>query len=135
MKTINVPATMEQLERVQEFISEELEAYDCSVKAQFQIEMAVEEIFANIVHYAYNPSIGEATICCEIYEDPLRVTIQFLDDGKPFDPFAREDADTSTDALEEREGGLGILIVKKSMDEVSYSYADGKNVLTILKML
>ena len=68
-------------------------------------------------------------------DDPLRVVIQFLDHGKPFDPLAREDADTSEEALMERIGGLGILLVKETMDEVSYSYEEGKNILTILKKL
>ena len=63
------------------------------------------------------------------------MVIQFLDHGKPFDPLAKEDADTSEEALMDRIGGLGILLVKETMDEVSYSYEDGKNILTILKKL
>ncbi len=72
---------------------------------------------------------------CEILEEPLRVVIQFLDSGKPFDPLAREDADTSEEGLMSREGGLGILLVKNTMDDVQYSYEGGKNILTILKKL
>ena len=56
-----------------------------------------------------------------------------MDDGVPFNPLEKEDADTSREALEEHEGGLGILLVKKNMDDVTYSYVDGKNILTILK--
>ena len=135
MKTLTVPAELEQLQNVQDFIAEELEACGCPMKAQFQIEVAVEEIFVNIVSYAYRPEVGEATIRCAVEEEPLQVTIQFLDHGKPFDPLAKEDADTSGDALEEREGGLGILLVKKSMDDVRYDYENGKNILTIRKRL
>ena len=135
MKTLTVPAELEQLQNVQDFIAEELEACGCPMKAQFQIEVAVEEIFVNIVSYAYRPEVGEATIRCAVEEEPLQVTIQFLDHGKPFDPLAKEDADTSGDALEEREGGLGILLVKKSMDDVRYAYENGKNILTIRKRL
>ena len=134
MKTLTVPAELEQLQNVQDFISGELEAFDCPMKAQFQIEVAVEEIFVNIVSYAYRPEVGEATVRCAV-EEPLQVTIQFLDHGKPFDPLAKEDADTSGEALEEREGGLGILMVKKSMDDVRYDYENGKNILTIRKRL
>ena len=61
--------------------------------------------------------------------------IQFLDHGKPYDPLAKEDADTSPEALEAREGGLGILLVKKTMDDVQYVYEGGKNILTIQKKL
>ena len=100
-----------------------------------QIAVASEEIFVNISSYAYDPSIGPAEVRCEVLEDPLRVVIQFLDHGKPFDPLAKEDADTSEEALFSREGGLGILLVKETMDDVSYTYQDGKNILTIKKNL
>ena len=135
MKTLTVPAELSQLSAVQDFISGELERCRCPMKAQFQIEVAVEEIFVNIVNYAYRPEIGEATIRCAVDEDALQVTIQFLDHGKPFDPLAQADADTAPQALEDREGGLGILLVKKSMDDVSYAYEGGKNILTIRKRL
>lgn len=135
MERITVPASLDQLDTVQEFISEKLEQYACPMKAMMAIEIAVEEIFVNIANYAYRPEVGEATVCCEVNEDPMEVTIQFLDHGKPFNPLEKEDADISQDALLEREGGLGILMVKKSMDSVSYSYENGKNILTILKKM
>lgn len=135
MKSIIVPAVQEQLDTVQAFVESELETKDCTPKVLFQISIAVEEIFVNIASYAYRPDVGEAEVCVEVCEDPLRVVIQFLDRGKPFDPLAKEDADTSPEALERREGGLGILIVKKSMDAVTYSYENGKNILTIEKNL
>ncbi len=135
MREIIVPAAEEELTNVQEFVTSQLEAVNCPAKAMFQIELAVEEIFINIVSYAYRPEIGEATIRCEICDDPLRVIIEFQDHGKRFDPLAREEADTSKDALMEREGGLGIFLVRKSMDAVEYRYEDGKNILTISKNL
>ncbi len=135
MESITVPASLNQLDTVQEFVSERLEQYDCPMKAMMAIEIAVEEIFVNIANYAYRPEVGEATVCCEVSQDPLKVTIQFLDHGKPFNPLEKDDADTSQEALLEREGGLGILMVKKSMDSVSYSYENGKNILTILKKM
>ena len=59
--------------------------------------------------------------------------VQFIDNGKPFDPLAKEDADITLSAEEREIGGLGILMVKKSMDVVEYSYEAGKNILTIKK--
>ena len=135
MDQITVPAKTEQLDRVQEFVTEHLECHDCSMKVMMQIEIAVEEIFVNIANYAYQPESGETTIGCEVSGDPLTVVIQFTDRGRPFDPLVKEDADTSRDALIEREGGLGILMVKKSMDEVGYAYENGSNILTITKKL
>lgn len=135
MKDITVNATLDNLEVVQDFVRGELESQECSMKIMMQIEIAVEEIYVNIVHYAYNPTVGEATIRCEVTDDPMQVTIQFLDSGMPFDPLAKEDADITLSAEERNIGGLGIFMVKQSMDEVNYEYKDGKNVLTIKKVL
>ena len=135
MKNITVEATLENLEVVQNFVSEELENQGCPMKVMMQIEIAVEEIYVNIVHYAYNPTVGEATIRCEVTDNPMQVIIQFLDSGVPFDPLAKKDADITLSAEEREIGGLGIFMVKQSMDEVNYEYKDGKNVLTIKKVL
>ena len=135
MKDITVDATLDNLEVVQNFVSEELESQGCSMKVMMQIEIAVEEIYVNIVHYAYNPEIGKATIRCEVTDNPMQVIIQFMDSGVPFDPLAKEDADITLSAEEREIGGLGIFMVKQSMDEVSYEYTEGKNVLTIRKVL
>jgi len=135
MKTIVVPAKTDQLDEVNAVIDAELEACDCSPKVQMQIALAVEEIFVNIASYAYNPEIGEAEIEVGVSGDPPTVTIRFLDHGKPFNPLAKEDADTTLSAEERGIGGLGILLVKKNMDQVDYSYEEGKNILTIQKRL
>ena len=128
-------ATQEQLETVQRFVEKELEKYHCSSKVLYQLAVAVEEIFINIVHYAYNPKMGKATVRCCVSGDPPQVTIQFLDNGKPFNPLAKKDADITLSAEERDIGGLGILMVKKSMDAVDYVYENGTNVLTIKKSI
>ena len=129
------PAQQDQLEQVQRFVEEQVEQYECPDKVKFQLAVAVEEIFVNIAHYAYHPEqAGTATIRCCVGGDPLQVTIQFLDNGKPFNPLAKEDADITLSA-ERRIGGLGILMVKKSMDAVDYTYENGSNILTIKKSI
>ena len=135
MERIKVPAKIESLDTVYGFVSRQLEPRNCAEKTLFQLRLAIEEIFVNIASYAYYPGEGKAEVCCEVLEDPLRVVIRFLDSGMPFDPLAREDADTSPEALVRREGGLGILLVKNTMDDVQYAYENGKNILTILKKL
>lgn len=135
MEKITVPARAEELETVNGFIEEKLEALGCPMRARMQIALAVEEIFVNISSYAYRPEDGEAEICVDAAGDPPRVTIQFLDRGRPFDPLKRPDADTTLSAEERDIGGLGILLVKKTMDQVTYAYEDGKNILTIEKSL
>ena len=135
MESLTVTAVVENLDEVIAFVAKHLENYGCGHKTLMQIRLAVEEIFVNISSYAYDPSVGPAEVRCEVLEDPMRVIIQFLDGGKPFDPLAKEDADTSEEALMSRIGGLGILLVKETMDDVSYEYKDGQNILTILKNL
>lgn len=130
------PAALDQLERVQEFIGEELAAYSCSPKVCIQLDVVVEEIFVNIAHYAYPPDQnGTAIVRCGVGGEPLQVTIQFVDSGKPFNPLAKEDPDITLSAEQRQIGGLGILMVKKSVDTVEYTYEDGKNILTIKKSI
>lgn len=135
LNKITVPATLEHLDTIQDFVAAELEKTDCPMKIEFQIQLAVEEIYVNIAHYAYHPKVGEATVSCWVGGEPLQVTIQFLDGGKPFNPLAKEDTDVTLSAEDREIGGLGILMVKKNMDQVDYAYEDGKNILTIKKRL
>ena len=135
MAELTVPATLENLEIVTGFIHERLKLAGCPAKLMTQMDLAVEEIYVNIARYAYHPEIGQATVRCAVGGNPLQVTIQFLDSGKPFDPLAKPDADTTLSAEERDIGGLGILMVKKSMDDVVYEYRDGCNILTLMKRL
>ena len=135
MKELTVAATVENIETVTNFVNEQLVALDCPMKAQMQIDIAIDELFGNIAHYAYNPEIGKATVRVEVTEDPLAVVITFIDNGVPYDPLAKADPDTTLSAEERKIGGLGIYMVKKSMDEIAYEYKDGHNILSIKKKL
>lgn len=131
-----VPATLDKLEHVLAFIDKELEEHNCSMKSQMQIDIAVEEIYINIARYAYGDTQeGNVTILCRTDENPLRMIIQFIDQGIPFNPLKQEDPDISLSADDREIGGLGIFMVKKSMDIVNYEYNDGQNILTICKKL
>ena len=133
MKQIKVKADTAELDNVLSFADTILEELGCSVKAQMQIDIAIEEIFVNIAHYAYPESEGEAVIYVEPGESGSSVTITFEDEGIQYDPLKNEDPDITLSAEDRPIGGLGIFMVKKSMDEVSYEYKDGKNRLTIKK--
>ena len=135
MERITVPAGDGDPGPVAEFVRERLEACGCPSKALFQIEVAIEEILVNISSYAGLADDDAIEVRCEVLEDPLRVVLQFVDGGVPFDPLAKDDPDISPEAIAEREGGLGIFMVKQMMDAVSYSYDGGKNTLTVLKNL
>ena len=135
MKELTIAAKVENIEAVTNFVNEQLEALDCPMKAQMQIDIAIDELFGNIAHYAYNPEIGKATVRVEVIEDPLAVVITFIDNGVPYDPLAKADPDTTLSAEEREIGGLGIYMVKKSMDDITYEYKDGQNILAIKKNL
>ena len=135
MKELTVAATVENIELVTDFVNEQLEALDCPVKAQMQIDIAIDELFGNIAHYAYNPDVGDATVRVEVTEEPLSVIITFIDGGVPYDPLASADPDITLSAEERAIGGLGIFMVKKTMDEITYRYEGGKNILSIRKKI
>ena len=135
MKELVVEADRKNLMKVQMFIDEELEAVDCPMLTQTAIDIAVEELFVNIASYAYDTGIGTAVVQVTVHEEPLSVEITFIDNGRQYDPLAKEDPDTTLSAGQRRKGGLGIFMVKKSMDDVIYEYKDGKNILTIKKTL
>ncbi len=135
MKEWMVEATIENVPGVLEFVDAQLEQYHCPIKTQMQVDIAVEELFSNIAHYAYNPEIGSATVRVEVAKDPLAVVITFMDNGIPYDPLAREDPDITLSAEEREIGGLGIYMVKRTMDDVSYEYKDGQNILRIRKLI
>ena len=135
MKELTIAATVENMEAVTDFVNEQLEALGCPMKAQMQIDIAIDELFGNIAHYAYNPDVGSATVQVEVVEEPLAVVITFIDGGVPYDPLAAADPDITLSAEERQLGGLGIYMVKKSMDEITYEYKDGKNILSIKKKL
>lgn len=132
-RELDIEARTENLEEVLAFVDEELEKHDCGMKAQMQIDIAVEEIFVNIAHYAYNPEVGKAVIRVEVTDQTVSLT--FVDSGTPYDPLAKEDPDVTLSAEERQIGGLGIYMVKKSMDAISYEYKDGKNILNFKKNL
>lgn len=134
-QTLTVPAERDRLETVQRFVDRALNRLDCPEDIRVQIQIAVEELFVNIASYAYAPGTGEAVIQCETERDPAAVTIRFRDRGIPFDPLDRPEADVTQSADERPVGGLGIYLVRHSMDQVEYAYRDGENILTICKRI
>ena len=133
MEKITVDAVVENLQEVIDFATGQLETRDCPMKASMQLELVIEEIFVNIASYAYHPETGPATFCMEFEENPAAVLMTFIDGGTPYNPLEKKDPDTSLDIDERDIGGLGIFLVKKNVDEISYEYKDGKNILHMKK--
>lgn len=135
MSELTIEAKTENLEKVLAFVDKHLEEKECAIKVQMQIDVAVEELFVNIAQYAYDSDTGMVTIQVEIQEEPLAVMITFIDNGVPYNPLAKEDPDITLAAEERQIGGLGIYMVKKTMDDITYDYKDGQNILRIRKQL
>ena len=135
MKELDIEALVDNLDTVIAFIDEELEEAACPPKIQMQIDLAVEEIFVNIANYAYDPETGPATVRAGVHPDRSAVSITFIDHGVPYDPLAKADPDLSKSAEEREVGGLGIFLVKQTMDDIRYEYVNGSNILTIVKGL
>ena len=135
MKELTVEAKTENIDVVNEFIEQILEPLDCPMKALLQINVAIDELFGNIAYYAYAPDTGEATVQISVEEDPRTAVITFIDSGIPYNPLTAEDPDITLSAEQRKVGGLGIFLVKKTMDDMHYEYRDGKNILQIKKKI
>ena len=129
MKTFQ--ATDGEYPTVAAYVEGWLEEHDCPMKIIMQLSVALEEIFVNVAHYAYPNPPGELDIGLDIADGV--VTVCFVDSGIPFDPLAKEDPDVTLSANDRKIGGLGIYMVKQTMDDVAYENKDGKNILTLKK--
>ena len=140
---IRLDARVGNLENVMSLLDAQLEKQECPRRAKMALELAAEEVFVNIAMYAYAPGTGEVTIrvCpdggeqegASAHAQNRRVVITFMDQGVPYDPLAKEDPDVTLPASQRRIGGLGVYLVKQNVDDISYEYRDGSNVLTLVK--
>jgi len=133
MKEMTVTSSVDQIKPVTDFINAELAELMCPEEPRIQIDVAIDEIFGNIIHYAYEPDNGPVTIRFSVEEDPLTVSITFIDRGIPFDPLKEAPPDLSVPLRNRSIGGLGLFVVRNTMDEVTYRYEDERNILTIRK--
>lgn len=129
---LKIEAKVENLDRVRDFVNALLEERGCGDRELMSIDLALEELFVNIASYAYAPDTGMAVIRVSFPEEKT-VSITLTDTGREYNPLAKEDPDITLPASERAIGGLGIYMVKKSMDEVTYEYKDSENRLTFVK--
>lgn len=135
MKELTLDAQIDNLPSVLAFVDEIMEEHEVGMKTMMQIDIAVEELFVNIASYAYAPDSGKATVRVETEDNPNRIKITFIDTGTPYNPLEKEDPDITLSAEERQTGGLGIFMVKKSMDDMAYEYCEGANILTVSKLI
>ena len=135
MDELEIEAKVENLDKVLAFVDSHLETVDCPTPYMMNIDIAVEEIFVNIAKYAYDGEPGKAWIRMGVEKCPRTMFLTFIDEGKPFDPVSKPDPDVTLSAEKRKIGGLGIFMVKKSMDSMEYERRDNRNILTITKKI
>lgn len=133
MQQITLPADIRHIGEATAFVYEMLDKSGCPQRTRTQIDVALDELLSNVVRYAYPPKTGNFTIGVEILADPRRAVITLTDQGVPYDPLKKPDPDVTLSAQDRQIGGLGIYIVKKTMDAVTYDYLNGSNIVTIVK--
>lgn len=133
---LTIPADDKELERVLDFIHQQLPS-DCETDLLYKIDLAAEEIFVNIAHYAYKDKLPEegGSVCLDCSMENDTLTMIFKDTGIPFNPLEKADPDITLSAEERKIGGLGIFLTKKYMDSIDYKYENGANILTMKKMI
>lgn len=123
------PATDDSIEKVNAFVEEELEKADCAANARIKVMIALEELFVNVAHYAYDGEKGDVSVSIDFEGNDMVLALK--DKGKPFNPLEKPDPNVEASLEERGIGGLGIYMVKKTMDDFKYDYKDGENVVTI----
>ena len=123
------PAKTEALSDVLGFVEQMLDSFECPIKIQVALCVAIEEVFVNVAHYAYGEGEGNMSLGIGFDEESRAITFRMTDKGIPFDPLKKPDPDISLSADEREIGGLGIFITKKTMDSLTYTYENNENIL------
>ncbi|EFK09433.1 sigma factor serine-protein kinase family protein [delta proteobacterium NaphS2] len=130
MAKIELPARMEQLETMLDFIDKEADAAEFPKARVSKIRLAAEEVLVNVFSYAYPEKQGQVTIICLHKNDRFLLEIQ--DRGIPFNMLKAPDPDISSGLSERHLGGLGIYFAKQMADEARYVRTEGVNRLTLV---
>ena len=130
---LRLPAVPDSILTATAFVEERLEALGCSHKVTAQMSVVIDEILSNIVRHARGAETAELIFAYDSERKVVNLT--FLDMGKPYNPLLHEEPDVTLPAEKRAIGGLGIFLVRKLTDGISYEYADGKNILRVQKRL
>ena len=130
---LDIEARVKNLPAVTDFIGKSISCLKISQMELSQVLIVAEELFVNIASYAYKPGIGRVCLLTRVSRQENSIEITFIDSGVKYNPLEREDPDITLEATKRKQGGLGVFFVKKKMDKMTYSYEDGKNILTVKK--
>ena len=128
---ITVEATIEQIPVISNFVESVMSVSGFDSRKAMEVLLVMEEACTNIVKYAYPGKVGTIHIVARVSGDRMELIVE--DYGAAFDPTAYTAALPRTDVSDHPIGGLGIHLMKRFMDEISFQFKDGKNVLTMVK--
>ncbi len=130
----SVPSEADQLPVLAQFLQEFWSAADLPPAQSLPFEIALEEIFMNVVmHGTSGGCSGRVDVCLALADNHLTLAVE--DEGPPFDPLALAAPDTKARLEERRVGGLGVYLVRQLMDAVSYARVGPRNQLRMTKHL
>lgn len=131
--SLHMDSRVEELRRIDAAVEEFARAENWPADVAYQIKLAIEEVTVNVIHHAHDDGAGHRA-GIDIVSDADSVTVEIVDDGKPFDPLTEAPVPDITASIEDRPiGGLGVYLVKTMMDETRYRREDGRNRLTLVK--
>ena len=130
MDNLRLPARMENVEVFRSFVVERMEQLEARREKVLLVELGLEEFLTNVVKYAYPRGPGDVEVECCVAENGM-FCMSIRDWGLPFNPLSHEDPDLTEDLSQRKVGGLGIYLVRKMFDRVSYEHIDGRNVITL----
>ena len=131
-RSLTLPNDINTIPQLNEFIDAVCEELEIDMALAMSLNLAMEEAVVNVMDYAY-PEGTEGEVDIEAIADETQLHCTISDSGKPFDPTAKEEVDTTLSAEERPIGGLGIHLIRQLMDNISYERKDGKNILRLSK--
>ena len=131
-RSLTLPNDINTIPQLNEFIDTVCEELEIDMALAMSLNLAMEEAVVNVMDYAY-PEGTEGEVDIEAIADEAQLHFTISDSGKPFDPTAKEEVDTTLSAEERPIGGLGIHLIRQLMDNISYERKDGKNILRLSK--
>ena len=138
MREIVLRATKEDMQKAMDLLEKELTVHNCAELSKMQFIIAFEELFVNIVHYAYDDGDGMVSMLYEFVRDENKevlLKVKLVDSGVAYNPLVKSEPNIELPTKERKIGGLGILMAKKFLDEITYERSDKQNSLSFVKKL
>lgn len=128
MESLDLPGTLSSLEAAGDFVLKVANEAGFDKKQAYRLHLAVDELATNVVTHAYDEKNREGNLYLRAWTQDGQLIVSLEDDGEPFDPTTLAQPKNQGKPLEEQEeGGWGVFLAKKSVDDLRYSFHNGRN--------